>query len=384
MMTSGKVRLYKRGKSWYVSYRDPRTGRRVWKSLGTDSKSLANSAAAKIKVEMVERGFFDDRRAPTITLSEFAVEYLAWARVEKTSVDNDARFVQRFVSEWGGKLLTEITPQMIERWKAQRVQEPLWGKDANRHVSKNTVNHELSVLREIFSKARKWGKSDADPMKNVEFYKVDDKRDVFLDEQQIERLLAACINPQAPHIHAMTLFALHTGMRRGEILRLKWDDIDYRAGAIRVISMEGSETKSRRQRFVPLFEGAKEALREVMTIERMAGNSSPWVFCSDDGQPFKETKTGFNRARRLAGLTWFRFHDTRHCFAREYLLCGGTLAELREILGHRTYEQTLRYARFAHGDVIQSARRVGKLYSTTNNRGEVGTKETNPTEMKRE
>lgn len=361
-------RVFKRGKHFYADYTDMRTGRRVWKALGATSKAQANQILAKIMTETVERGYFEDRREPQVRLADFAEDYLAWAKANKKSFKNDMIFVRRFVQEWGDKLLSEITPHMIEQYKAHRCQE--MRKNSLRRpvpVTQNHVNHELSVLRGLFNKAIAWGKVQTTPMKSVKFFKVDDRRMVYLDREQVQALLAACEDKRTPYLRPVVEIALNTGMRRGEILNLRWQDVDYKANVIRI-----RQSKSGEQRGVPMNEAVKGALRECVAVERLAGATpqSPYVFCDREGRPYREIKNGFNSAKRRAGLLWLHFHDLRHTFSSHLISSGENLTVIRELLGHKSYAMTLRYAHLSKDRKVQAVERLGALYGSPQEAGE--------------
>jgi len=355
MMTSSKVRTYRRGRAWYASWRDPRMGRRVWRSLGTDLKAQAEAAASKIQVELVEKRYFDDRRPSQIALKEYAPRYLEHAKMTKRSYRNDEQFMARFVREWGDRALSEITPALVEAYKAQRVQETIKGRPGGKLVTRSTVDHELVVLRRALNLAVEWDLLQACP--RIRLFHADTIRTAYLDELQAVNLLRACENPRAPHLHALVKLALNTGMRRGELLRLKWSDVDFANGIIHV-----QQGKTGR-RAVPLIPGGREALQSVMTADRLLTTpGSPWVFANAEGHPYTDPKTAFIAARRRAGLDGLHFHDLRHAYARQFLVRGGSMAQLRVILGHASYRMTERYVAFSEADTVQTARRLGDLW----------------------
>ncbi len=352
-------RVFRRGKVWHAQYSDPRTGRTVWRSLGVTEKGRANAMLSKIVTEIREHGFFEDKREAQVRFRDFAVDYLAWAHANKRSAKNDEMFVRRFCSEWGDKLLTEVTPHMIEQYKAKRVQEPKRCGRAGVLVSQNHVNHELSVLRGLFNKAIQWGKAQVSPIRHVKFFRVDDRRMGYLDRGQVHALLAACENRRTPYLRAMVVIALGTGLRRGEILNLRWEDVDYKGGVVRV-----RESKSGRKRAVPMNEDVLEALRSCVALERLAGEvpQSAFVFCDRQGQPYRDVKNGFITARRRAGLSWLHFHDLRHTFASHLVSAGTPLEVIRDLLGHSSYAMTLRYAHLAPDRKVEAVNRLPGSY----------------------
>ena len=127
--------------------------------------------------------------------------------------------------------------------------------------------------------------------------------------------------------------ALHTGMRKSELLGLKWHDIEIKRGVIHLLS-----TKNGEKRIIPMNRAIYDALTSV---NRHA--SSPYVFVSEDGNPYNVRKS-FETALKKSGIISFRFHDLRHTFASHLTMLGVELNTVRELLGHKTLNMTLRYA----------------------------------------
>ena len=108
------------------------------------------------------------------------------------------------------KLLHELTPLDIEKYKKERIKT----------VAPATVNRELACLKTIFNKAIEWGKVEQNPVRKVKLYQENNRRVRYLESDELDRLLPEC----ADHLNPMVTTALNTGMRRGEILNLKWKD----------------------------------------------------------------------------------------------------------------------------------------------------------------
>jgi integrase len=129
--------------------------------------------------------------------------------------------------------------------------------------------------------------------------------------------------------------ALHTGVRKGELLTLKWDQVNLEQGIISIL-----DTKNHERRDIPMDETAKEILRG---IER----KGEAVFSNGDGQGIVSVRAAFDTAVRKSGITDFRFHDLRHTFASNLVMAGVDLMTVKELMGHKTLAMTLRYAHLA-------------------------------------
>ena len=152
----------------------------------------------------------------------------------------------------------------------------------------------------------------------------------FLNEDEIPRLLSAC----APHLKPIVETAILTGMRRGEILSLKWDQI--RGGFIYL-----EKTKTNEARQIPVSDDLEAVFKD---IRQRDGLRYEHVF-TFRGQPIeRDLHVGFGAALKRAGLVGFHFHDLRHTFASQLILNGGSLKDVQEILGHKSMTMTLRYA----------------------------------------
>jgi integrase len=189
----------------------------------------------------------------------------------------------------------------------------------------------LATLKSIFNKAKAWDKYSGDnPVTKVEMLKENNTRTRFLEKEEIIRLLASCNKQLRP----IVILALNTGMRLGEILNLKWRDVDFRRGIIYLL-----DTKNGEKRELPINEQVKTAL-----IRTRKHPQSEFVFCNNDGSQRKDIRASYFTALRKSGIKDFRFHDLRHTFASHLVMSGVELNTVRELLGHKSLKMTLRYA----------------------------------------
>ena len=180
-------------------------------------------------------------------------------------------------------------------------------------------------------------------------FKENNQRLRFLTEVEIDSLLTAC----TPHLRPIVETALHSGMRRGELLSLKWEQI--RNGFIYL-----TETKSGKARQIPINDRLAEVFREVRRGNQL---KSPYVFCDSQGRRFYEVKRSFVSACRRAGLEDFRFHDLRHTFASRLVMKGASLKAVQELLGHADMKMTMRYAHLSQEHLRDSVNLLNDLPS---------------------
>ena len=198
--------------------------------------------------------------------------------------------------------------------------------------------------------AEEWGYIARVP--KIRLSKEPEGRLRFLSLDEIERLLVACEDRRrkSPYLLPIVTLALHTGMRKGEIRRLTWQHVDFARG---VLLLE--QTKSGRRREVPMNRAVYDALQPLYAAARAAlpkpslgekaADPSGLVFCKrhSDGA-WGNIRTAFEGACREAKIPDFRFHDLRHTCASWLVMKGRSLKEVQELLGHREFTMTLRYA----------------------------------------
>jgi integrase len=138
--------------------------------------------------------------------------------------------------------------------------------------------------------------------------------------------------------------ALNTGMRSGELLGLEWNRVDLQAGVIR---LQATHTKIGKKRNVPLNQAARNAIINRLRFRAQYCPASPWVFAKTDGQRVQSVRESFASACQRAGIADFRPHDLRHTCAAWLAQQGVSLAEIRDLLDHRSVVTTERYAHLA-------------------------------------
>ena len=189
----------------------------------------------------------------------------------------------------------------------------------------STINRELALLKCIFSKAVDWGFAEENPVRKVKlFSEKDNTKERVLTEEEEERLLG-----ESPaRLSSVLIFALNTGARRGEILKLRWDQVNLSKRFIRF-----ENTKNGRQRFVPINARLYEELSKLKGLNRHG----------DAVFPFKSVRTAFENACQRAKIKGLRFHDLRHTFASRLVDSGVDLITVKELLGHHSVRMTERY-----------------------------------------
>jgi integrase len=300
---------------------------------------------------------------PAMTLGAAVEKYLLEKTAgRKRSIRNDRMCFARLKALFGAdRPLAEITVQQIGEYRVKRLTET--SARIKRPVTPASVNRDLSILRGLLRLAvHEWGALEKMP--RIRFEKEPEGRLRFLSEDEAVRLLAACrrkyaVGGHSPHLAAVVTVALHTGMRKSEILGLAWERVDVSRG---VILLERTKTGKRRE--VPMNRPVYDALSSLPRSEDGAGP----VFRNASGSAWGSIRTAFERACRDAKIPDFRFHDIRHTFASWLVMRGRPLKEVQELLGHKTITMTMRYAHLSP-DRLRDAVAALEDFSTSSAHG---------------
>lgn len=238
-----------------------------------------------------------------------------------------------------------------------------------------TVNREMSCLHHMFNKAVEWEMVERSPFDKGKPLRLreNNERLRFLSQEEIDRLLPEC--PR--HLRRIVEYAIHTGMRQGEILKLEWSHI--RNGQI---FLEGWMTKTKEPRQIPINDDLAKVFWEIKKEQQLR---SKYVFTyrkneekirnrepnkgqkqlTRIGKTVQSVKTAFNSALKRAGIKNFRFHDLRHTFASHMIMKGATLKGVQEILGHKSMTMTMRYAHLSQEHKKKAVNLLNGLTAST-------------------
>lgn len=305
------------GKYW-IDYRDAH-GTRIRKKIGTNKKHAERIYRAKMKEVDDEKLLGIKRpRVRKLSFDEAVEEYMKWARGNKITWKRDQQSLAHWQDELKGRMLCDVVRLDIERYKLRR-------KD---QAAPRTTNEEVSCLRRLFNRMIEFGFTTKNPVKGVKLLRQPPGRLKMLSHAEEKRLLDACL----PQLRPLVIAALSTGMRRGELLALTWDAVDFDRNVITVRNSKNGESRE-----IPMTGRLRATL---LGLPRSAEK----VFCSGRGTPYKSVRIVFDNAVKRAGLKDFRFHDLRHVFASNLRMKGADLLDIKDYLGHKTLAMTSRYA----------------------------------------
>lgn len=260
-------------------------------------------------------------------------------RYEKQALTSIKRSRREHILQWwresiGERLIGDVTPALIVECREKLATE---STHQGKKRAPATIVSYLASLSLVFSVAsREWQWIESNPVAKVSKPSLPRGRTRFLDEDERDRLLQACQESSNSLLYTITVIALSTGMRRNEILSLKWNDIDFVRGRLTL-----QETKNGDCRVVPLAGHALELVRELEDKRRV---DSELLFPSKNPSKPIDFRSAWRVAVKNAGIKDFRFHDTRHCCASYLLMNGASLAEVGEVLGHRNVQTSKRYS----------------------------------------
>ena len=285
-----------------------------------------------------------------ITLKELSDLYLKYSKTKKRSFTRDEGLVNNLLTFFGPDTRAhKIKAYQVEQYQAMR-KNYTYGKDEKKKkkLAPATINKEVMCLRTMYNKAIQWGRLKENPTKTVQMFKVNNQLVRFLTQPEVESLLAVC----RPYMRDIVTFAINTGLRRGEILGLQWEDVDLERNIIHV-----RNTKNGEDRKLPINSTVQALLQ---SLKKPSGR----VFLTPGGRAVEDVDKGFKAALQKAKITKpFRFHDLRHTFASHLVMAGVDIMTVRDLLGHKSLEMTLRYAHLSPNHKSAAVERLEKAYT---------------------
>ncbi|HKS08059.1 MAG TPA: site-specific integrase [Pyrinomonadaceae bacterium] len=335
----------KRGGHWYYDFQIK--GVRYREAVPeARTKYQAEQAETKAR-DQVYQGTYGTVQLGNQDFSQFVTEtYVPWAKANKRTWRNDEIIANQWSETFRAKALREVLPLAIEKWKRDRAQS-ITRRGTIRCPA--SVNMELAILSRIFTLAVELGQAASNPCSKVRKLRVDNQRNRYLSVDEEARLMAQ-LKGRRRHLYPLVALALGTGMRRGELLKLSWQHVDFLRGVINVLN-----TKTARNRIIPM----SQKVREVLLAHQKA-HKGDLVFASrriakrQAGKGLVDVKKAFVAACQDAGIADFHFHDLRHTFATRLGDAGCNATTIARLLGHSNIQMSMRYTH-ASDDSLRSA-----------------------------
>ena len=293
--------------------------------LGQIPLAQAKKVLAQHMQAIVDNRFLASE-TPKLIFSEAADAFLAYSRSMKKSFHRDEQIVGHLKGFFGDRLLESLTLDQIAKYvvfrRSQRQQAGLELKGA-------TLNREIACLKTIIRRSVVNRQLDRNPLEGLKLFK-ENPRSRTLTPDEYSRLLSQC----SGHLKPIVQLAYVTAMRKGEILRLRWDQVDFQN---KVIVLEAESTKTQEKREIPLND---ELLEILHGVPRSLGHGFVFTF---KGKFIGNIRKAFHRACERAGIKDFRFHDLRHCGVTNLRKAGVPDNVIMSISGHKTPAMFRRY-----------------------------------------
>lgn len=335
-MSITHLSLFKRSNGfWYIIYDEG--GRQRWKSTGVTLKSDALKKLTE----------FDEllrTKSVTKTLKQFTTEFLSYAKATyaKPTVDIFAIGLRHLLTISGDCLLTQLTPQHIDKYKSERLKA----------VTATTVNVEIRGLRAVMNIALRWKMVESNPFSGVQLLKVAEQAPTFFSKDDFQKLVSII---SEGWLKEMVLLSALTGMRRGETINLRWQDVDLDRKLIHIQSNATFKTKKGKRRTIPISDVAYHLLNM-----RSKKSTCEYVFSLNEkrvNESFVSHK--FKDYIRIAKLNdKLHWHSIRHSFASWLVQDGVSLYEVQRLLGHSDIAVTEVYSHLQPEQLHSTVNRI--------------------------
>jgi integrase len=359
------LRQGSRGAVYYLKYRLP-DGRQIKRRLGKAwtqrGRAPAGYYTARTAEEALQATLADARRGTLAGMNtvnaKFADASAEWLRyvehdrdIKPSTLSDYRHMVKRLDRTFGETPIERIAAENIERWRASL------------SCSNRTTQKYLIVLNGIFKRAMKVYKLPGNPMALVERPRVRHSSEIdVLSAAEVRALVAST----STELHkALLLTAAFTGLRMGELLALRWGEVDFTAETIRVVrsfTIGGeSSPKSGKPRSVPMVHEVATALTRIGQREHFTTDED-LVFAGAAGGHLdsKDVRAEYKAALNRASLRNLRFHDLRHTFGTRAVEQAESILELKEWMGHANVQTTMRYLHYK--SKAGAARRLAQAF----------------------
>lgn len=349
--------IFKRGNVyWYHFLHD---GQHVQRSTRQSNPRVARQIEAAYRTALAkgEVGIIERKKAPGFKAA--MQSFLGWSESEHEAHPATHRRYKvsslALLSHFGDQPIDRITPEDVERFKADRAMESTTvkgrekgkRKSTGKRIRPATLNRELACLKALFNHAIKSDLAFRNPVSRVDFLPENNEQTRVLTYEEQNKYLAAA----TPLLKDVATLMLETGMRPEEVYRIQPQNVNLAGG---FLFNPFGKTKAARRR-VPLTVAAR-----IILIRRMAGLETPFLFpCdTDSARPVPKVNNAHDRAVRVSKVASFRLYDLRHTWATRAAESGIDLVTLAALLGHSKIQMVLRYA---HPTQEHQARSVERL-----------------------
>lgn len=323
------------------------------------SKTVAKQWAAQVETELREGRYLPRAQALRHTVKEMLEEYRKRVLIPLKPQELKVQGPQLdwWISKIGAYSLADITPAAIAKCRDELLQTP-FGKNKDRFRKPATIVRYIALLSHAFNVAvNEWQWLPESPVPKVKKPEVDNAVLRFLSSDEQTNLLAAAKQSANHYLYTIIIIALSTGMRRGEIMKLRWRNLileDKKGFGLILLRA----TKNGEPRGLPIVRSAREVIdclrKEHAKQHKGHIKQDALLFpCETNPEKPVEITKAWNTALKRAEVSNFRFHDLRHTAASYLAMEGASLIQIAEILGHKTLQMVLRYAHLSKEHVCE-------------------------------
>ena len=298
----------------------------------------AVSWSQEIETKIKQSKYFPDRliESEKFTLNDLLDRYKSEVLSEKRAKGQSGQLIW-WKDQLGEYKLKDLTPSLIAGLKDKLTKDQ--SERTGRSRTSATVNRYLALLSHAFTVAvREWQWMAVNPLRQISKFKEAQGRTRFLSDEERERLLDVCSSSKNTHLFTLVTLALSTGMRRGEMLGLRWENIDIQNRRITLVI-----TKNGERRGVPLVGKAYGLIKELFLKLEPEGQDLLFPSPNNSKKPIS-IRTAWETVLKRSRIENFRFHDLRHSTASYLAMNGASLLEIADILGHKTLQMVKRYS----------------------------------------
>ncbi len=321
--------VFQRNGHWYLTITV--NGKRIRKAIKeARTRRQAEKAEQILRDEIYENRFGDGGQR---NFAEFVeTSYKPYAKEHKRGYNVELSILKVLIEKFGKRKLIEITPEIVENFKRERAAEITTRGKAR---SKSTVNRDVAVLAAVFNLAKDFGEVKNNPVSNVKYYTNLNSRDRVLSEDE-ETVLFEHIDGDINFSRQVEIL-LYTGMRRGELFKIGWRDVDLEEG---YINIRKETTKTGKARIVPMLSNVQKIFRELREAGDIQSNSK--VFFGEMSAAAKLTSK-FRKVCDGLGFNDLTVHSLRHTWITRAEEEGIRVYAIKAIVGHSQRSMTDRY-----------------------------------------
>lgn len=331
------VNKLKEGK-WVVDFRD--SNRRKHRIIVRGNKATAKAKEQRLKELAEEEILFPGRKTQRITFRQLAENYFKLHGPQLRARETWEYMSNRILEQFGNYTMQQLTSKELQVF---------YNEILDKGRTPSTAKKYITLISAIINLADKHGDFvGRNPCKAVDMKPGDNQRTEYLSKERIQLLKKNC----RADVWPVVFCALCTGMRRGEILGLEWDRVDLVNDNITLL-----KTKSAKKREIPILPELKDMFLSMDS--------------KNNGKVFAIGKNAFEccwkRMLKKLAISNLHFHDLRHTFASYFMMNGGVITDLQQILGHSSLKMTQRYAHLSPAHLKKSMQVMAGTFGTFNN-----------------